>query len=296
MAGGLAPAGRPELAWTSDGGKSWRLDALPLPPEVTNASIERLSCPTPSDCVAFLTNSPGPGGNFFAATTDGGGTWTSSPAPAGLSGLWALRCDADASCIGLDPAGSVQTPTGEAIVAIRSSDWGKSWTTTSTPMPSGPGVLNIDCGTALHCLVTYPTGQSTFAITRTSDGGQTWTTMTAPSGWPSIAISLSCADGEDCYLSASDYIRSGYTSPALEVTHDGGASWTALQLPDVDGQPLALVYPLSCPVAAGCIGVGATPQEFNTPPRFGHPPDLTAPPALNKDRVIISNLETSHGP
>jgi hypothetical protein len=114
--------------------------------------------------------------------------------------------------------------------------------------------------------------------------------MAAPSGWPAIAISLSCADGEDCYLSASDSTRSGYASPALEVTHDGGATWTALQLPDVAGQPLALVYPLSCPVAAGCIGVGATPAEFSPPSRLTTPPNLTAPPSPNKNRVIISNL------
>jgi photosystem II stability/assembly factor-like uncharacterized protein len=135
---------------------------------------------------------------------------------------------------------------------------------------------------------------ATFDIARTSDAGQTWTTMTAPSDWPSTAISLSCADSETCYLAASDYERSGYSSAALEVTHDDGASWTTLWLPKVGKQSLALVYPLSCPVATGCIGVGATPQEFDTPPRLGHPPNLNAPPTPNnKDRVIISNLSAS---
>ena len=291
-AGGLAPSNQPEVAWTSDGGKHWRLDLLPVPAGAAQSTLKQLSCPTPSGCVAFLTSSPKATASFFMTTTDGGATWSSSSPPSGLPGLWALRCDQDGSCIGLEPLGSVRAPTTEAIVAIRSSDFGASWMTSSSPMPAGPGILHMDCGDALHCMMAFGIDNgATFDIEQTSDGGQTWTTVTAPSGWPSTAISLSCADGEDCYLSASDYARSGYVSAALKVTHDGGASWSALRLPDEDGKPLALVYPLSCPVASGCIGVGATPREFDTPPRLNHAAHLTAPPRPNnKDRVIISNL------
>jgi hypothetical protein len=294
---GLGPSQGPELAWTSDGGHSWRLDALPVPAGSTHSTIERLSCPTASDCVAFLADQ-GAGStgastspNLFMTTTDGGSTWTSSAAPTGPIGLWTLRCDRDGACIGLVPSGTVRAPSAEGIVAIRSSDWGSSWTTTSSPMSFGAGILLMECGDTLHCIMAFPIDKgNAFDLARTSDGGQTWTTVAAPSGWPAIAISLNCADGEDCYLSASDYTHGVYASPALEVTHDGGAAWTPLQLPNVAGHPLALVYPLSCPVAAGCIGVGATPEEFNPPSRLSTPPNLTAPPSPNKNRVIISNL------
>ena len=110
IAGGLAPSEGPQLALTSDGGRSWRLDSLPVPPAESHATIERLSCPTASDCVAFLTNSPATSANFFMTTTDGGSTWTSSTQPAGLTGLWALHCDEDGDCIGLDPRGACRTP------------------------------------------------------------------------------------------------------------------------------------------------------------------------------------------
>ena len=299
---GVAPAQVPGLAWTSDGGRSWRLDPLPVSAGAISSTVEQLSCPTASDCVAFLADqaagsSAAPTGNdFFMTTTDGGSTWTASAAPADLTDLWTLRCNGDGDCIGLIPTGTVQDPSTESIVAIRSSNWGRSWTTTSSPMPSGPGILLIACGDALHCIAAFPADQgTTFDLARTSNGARTWTTAPAPAGWPAIAISLSCADGEDCYLSASDPTQAGYRSPALEVTHDGGASWTPLQLPDVAGQPLALVYPLSCPVAAGCIGVGATPDEFNPPTRLTAPPARTAPSSPNKNRVIISNLMPEHG-
>jgi photosystem II stability/assembly factor-like uncharacterized protein len=282
----------PGLAWTSDGGRSWKLDQLPVPPGTNQATVERLSCPTASDCVAFLSS---PTRHFFVTTTDGGSSWTTSDAPADLTGLWRLHCDPNGDCIGLVPGQSVQVPNAATIVAFRSTDWGASWASTSTPMPFSAGVLVFECGDALHCILAFPSHLGvSFDIARTSDGGQTWTTMAAPSGWPAIAISLSCADGDDCYLSAADFSRKGYDSPALEVTHDGGASWTPLQLPTVKGQPLALVYPLSCPVSAGCIGVGATVKEFDTPVRHKSPPKLTAPPP-NKNRMIISNLSAAPG-
>ncbi|HEX4127450.1 MAG TPA: sialidase family protein [Acidimicrobiales bacterium] len=294
LEGGSGGQPQPELAWTSDGGGSWRLDPLPVPAREKNATIEQLSCPTVSDCVAFLSGSSSLP-DFFMTTKDGGATWTSSGAPAGLSGLWSLRCEPSGACIGLVPYGSVRDPSAEGIVALRSDDFGASWETTSTPMPFGPGILHLECADALHCIMASSSdgGTSPFTIVRTSDGGQTWITSAAPSAWPALPISVSCADGEDCYLSASAYTRGGYDDAVLEVTHDGGASWTSLQLPHVDGRPLALVYPLSCPVAAGCIGVGATIQEFDTPPQRSSPPDLTAP--SNKDRVIISNLQPASG-
>jgi photosystem II stability/assembly factor-like uncharacterized protein len=293
QSGGSTPSEAPELAWTRDGGRSWRLDPLPVAHEVTQSTIQRLSCPKPSDCVAFVSNSSSTGASFMT-TTDAGSTWTSTSAPAGLMALWSLHCDRGGACIGLVPVGSVQDPNGEAIVALRTTDWGGTWTSTTSPMPFGAGILHMECGDVLHCIMAFPVGAGrSFDIARTSDGGQSWTTEAAPSGWPSIAISLSCSDGANCYLSASDYAPSGYRSAVLEVTHDGGGSWTALELPKVHGEPLALVYPLSCPAAVGCIGVGATAQEFDKPSRLALPPNPTAPPAPNKNRVIISNLRPS---
>ena len=159
---GVAPAQVPGLAWTSDGGRSWRLDPLPVSAGATSSTVEQLSCPTASDCVAFLadqgvgSSAASTGNDFFMTTTDGGSTWTSSAAPAGLTDLWTLRCDGDGDCIGLIPAGTVQDPSTEGLVALRSSNWGRSWTSTSSPMPSGPGILLIACGDALHCIAAFP--------------------------------------------------------------------------------------------------------------------------------------------
>ncbi len=117
---GVAPAQVPGLAWTSDGGRSWRLDPLPVSAGAISSTVEQLSCPTASDCVAFLadqgvgSSAASTSNDFFMTTTDGGSTWTSSAAPAGLTDLWTLRCDGDGDCIGLIPAGTVQDPSTES--------------------------------------------------------------------------------------------------------------------------------------------------------------------------------------
>ena len=46
MQGAVGPSQGPGLAWTSDGGRSWRLDALPVPAGATDSSVEQLSCPS----------------------------------------------------------------------------------------------------------------------------------------------------------------------------------------------------------------------------------------------------------
>jgi hypothetical protein len=83
----------------------------------------------------------------------------------------------------------------------------------------------------------------------------------APSGWANEALSLSCATGTDCFVSTADASSSGYSNPVIEATTDGGATWTPLRLPEVSGSSLGSIQPLSCPSAAGCIGVGALPGE-----------------------------------
>jgi photosystem II stability/assembly factor-like uncharacterized protein len=233
-------------------------------------------------------------GSFFY-TQDAGRTWATGTAPPtpGATGLFTLRCDANDHCIGLAPTGSVSS--GDGMDALRSTDGGRTWTVTSASAAIGEGVIVLSCGDADHCMMAYPsTDGGVMAVASTDDGGVTWQVTPAPSTWPTIAIALSCATAQDCFLSAARSTSGGgYEDPVIEATHDGGTTWTSLSLPLVHGTPLALVFPLSCPVGGGCIGVGATPQEFNGPvavPKTA-PGTLPAPGWVKVgQRVIISDL------
>jgi photosystem II stability/assembly factor-like uncharacterized protein len=120
----------------------------------------------------------------------------------------------------------------------------------------------MSCGTALSCTFMSDTGASA----TTADGGIAWRDHPAQPGWPDVATSISCPAANVCYVALAQSTGTsgpGYTRPAVEITRDGGRTWTALSLPRVSGSALAIVYPLSCPSAGGCLGVAATPREFS---------------------------------
>ncbi|HEY1653325.1 MAG TPA: sialidase family protein [Acidimicrobiales bacterium] len=269
---------------------------MTIPSAFSGSSIDQISCATTQTCVVHVFNGgegSNAGGGTFLTTDDAGATWRAAtvvPAAAAAS-LWTLKCDPDGACLGLVPTGTVSDPSAEGINALRSTDDGQTWTVTSAHLAVGPGTLLISCGDAMHCLAAYNANNGTnIGLATTSDGGNTWRASIAPTSWPNIAISVSCADPADCFVSASDGAQQGYTNPVIEATHDGGTTWTPLTLPKLTDSPLVIVFPLSCPVAAGCIGVAATVQEFS-PPRTPPAPGTTPP---SEQRVIVSNLSSTN--
>jgi photosystem II stability/assembly factor-like uncharacterized protein len=250
-------AGPRQLAVTDDGGGHWRIRSVPAPPGSSRAALDQVSCPTAQTCIVHFSDH-GPGA--FLSTINGGQTWTVAAAvPRGSpSSLWLLRCDPDGDCIGLDPTG---TNTDDELAAMRSTDNGRTWTAYSVHLPSTE-ILLLSCGDARHCMAVTADG---ITMTTTSDGGASWRAAAAPATWPDVATSLSCATSLDCFIAAADSTAGGpvgYDHPTVEATYNGGSTWTTISLPAVGGSPLVIVFPLSCPTHAGCIGAAATAQQF----------------------------------
>ena len=249
--------GRLDLAVTSDGGARWTIESLAGLPGASGAAIDEVACATAGNCVAHLR---GATSGAFAYTGDGGRTWAAAArVPGGAPpGLWDLRCDPGGRCIGLAPTG---TNTDGGLWALRSADGGRTWALSWTRSPATDIVL-MSCGSALSCMYISDTGASM----TTSDGGVTWRDHTAQRTWPDTVTSVSCPAAGVCYVALAQSTGTsgpGYTRPAVEVTRDGGRTWTAVPLSAVNGSELAIVYPLSCPSAGGCLAVAATPQEFS---------------------------------
>jgi hypothetical protein len=103
-----------------------------------------------------------------------------------------------------------------------------------------------------------------------------------------IPLTVSCAAAPDCFVTVSRFSRTvpsrfgpgDYEDATIEATRDGGATWTEIAMPTVDGAPLATVFPLICPSPEGCIAVAATPRQE----------DLTG------QREIISSLPATGNP
>lgn len=264
-------AGGMRLALTSDGGARWRVESLPAPAGLHGASIGQVACATASRCLVQA-------GGGFLSTADGGKTWTEAASvPNGTPGLWYLRCDQDGRCIGLAPTG---TNTKSGIVSVLSADHGRTWTISGPHQAPASDLFMVSCGDSLHCLDLSDGG----ATMTTADGGVTWQdtapVSTSPGATP---LAVSCATALECFVAVSDFSQAvpdamgpgGYQDATVEVTRDGGATWTTIGLPTMAGGALAEVFPLSCPSQAGCMGVAATSQQAN---------------GLDPRREIVSNF------
>ena len=270
-------AGGMTLAVTTDGGARWWVESLPAPPGRDGASIGQVSCATALRCVVQAAGT-------FLSTVNGGRSWTEAArVPKGAPGLWYLRCDPDGRCIGLVPTG---TNTNGGIVSMLSADNGRTWVVSGSHHAPASDLFMVSCGDALHCMDVSDGG----ATMTTSDGGLTWQdtapVSTSPGATP---LSVSCAAALDCFVAVSDFSQTvpsatgpgGVQDATVEVTHDGGATWTTIELPTVDGAPLAEVFALSCSSQAGCMGVAATPRQAN---------------GVDSRREIISSFPTASSP
>jgi len=187
------------------------------------------------DCLTFLDRQHGlalsdpVGGKFrVLATRDGGRTWAVQPGdgmPAALPGEFAFA--ASGTC--LVSAGQFggrrawfATGGGERARVFATTNGGRGWSVTDTPIPSGPtaGIFSLAFKDPWHGIAvggdflvpdTAPAGAAT-----SRDGGRTWVTSTA-------------VPGE--YRSGTDWLGSGPVALAVgptgsDVSYDGGRTWT----------------------------------------------------------------------
>jgi hypothetical protein len=127
-----------------------------------------------------------------------------------------------------------------------------------------------------------------YEIATTNDAGLTWQVSGPPAGWLNMPTAVSCASSDDCWIAMSNYDDSNaagaYSSPTIEMTHDGGTSWSSISLPS-SKPAIADVLTLSCPPSGdGCMGIGNMEDHFLSPiASNGTPKRLSGP-------LVISNL------
>ena len=243
---GSVGVNRGAAARTDNGGTSWKVTRL----GDNSGSIDALSCPTPTYCVATRqddsTSLPAPlASTGFAVTTNGGATFAEVAPPDGVVSLNGVACATPGSCFAV---GGVQGRTRGGVV-LHSADHGVSWQLEDTVATVG-NLAAIDCPSASTCVAVGEDdnwGPGTPTIVSTTDGGAKWTS-TAVGNSISLFRHLACPSAFAC-------VAAGETSSGAGRL----LSWTVGGNPKVVWKAPAKEYiqGLACHGSSLCLAVGA---------------------------------------
>jgi hypothetical protein len=236
---------------TSDGGR--RFTVVPFP---TGESIQSVTCPTASHCVAVgLRNNfdprtgPDLDHGVLLTSDDGGLTWRQRAWPNGYGpGVFPDVTCADASHCAM--IGFVER--------------------------NGTVTDQLGGVTSGKDAVQYT------VIAFSSDGGATWTTSTLPHTIPyPMMDALTCPTARTCYAAGSDLIaqRIGNTynagSSVVASTHDAGRTWQRVNFAipakvpgGMQGDSFMDIGQIQCPQPDACIAIGVSDQGSTSTPIY----------------------------
>ncbi len=231
---------------TTNGGRTWVGEMLPS--GVTE--ITGVACPSKSVCEAIGHDSATSGATAaLLRTTDGGVSWVSEKLPAGMGGtvtgsvtstvLNAIACPSKSIC---EAVGGFGNSSGEVVVALRTTDGGRSWVRRKIP---GNGTVSaVACPSASTCDALFRVnGPGTEVVLRTTNGGKSWSRKTVLTGNVGLEV-IACPSTSTCMAGGDVY-------PAAVVlrTTNGGKSWAQETL---ESQSFAYVDALACRSTSVC--------------------------------------------
>jgi photosystem II stability/assembly factor-like uncharacterized protein len=159
-------------------------------------------------------------------TSDDGRTWTRVPTtglPPALNGEGAYA----ASGTNVEVQGDSVWIATTASRVLRSTDGGRSWTVSATPLPSGPsaGIFSIAFRDARHGIVVggdfKKEAEAIDNSAVTDSGGRTWTSVSGLSGYRSAVA----------FVPALNRALVAVGPSGSDVSFDDGRTWTAIPGP-----------------------------------------------------------------
>jgi hypothetical protein len=236
---------------TADGGRHFTVRPFPR-----GESIQSVSCPTPSHCVAVgwytkldSGKAPNLDHGVLLTSDDGGATWRQRAWPKGY---------------GPGPFPDVTCADASHCAMI--------------------GFVEHD-GTVRDQIGDYTSGKDAVQYTVigfSSDGGQTWTTSTFPRSMPYPMIeALTCPTTTTCYAAGSDLIAQrignayNAASSVVGVTHNAGRTWQRVTFAvpahvpgGMQGDSFMDIGQIECPRADACVAIGVSDQGSTSTPIY----------------------------
>lgn len=240
-------------------GTNWSSQSTPNPSGVGIGIMNGVSCASATACVAVgISQPPQQWSVSTLGETWNGTAWTlkapQNPNP-GISGLQAVSCAAANSCTAV---GFTFDNVGDRVTLAELWN-GASWTTQSTPNPSGAtqSQLNgISCTSVTACTAVGYSGNSPLAE---AWNGSVWTLQTVPSPAGAADASLAgvaCMSSTAC-TAVGTYDDASSTSLTLAELWNGSA-WNVQTTPNPAGtNSRVTLRSVSCPSASLCNAVGS---------------------------------------
>jgi len=239
-------------------GTVWTIATAPVPSSLTGASLESVSCPSTTFCVAVGNGFNGPHGADTTFIEQWNGVfWLVATTPNyGVSGdndLASVSCTGPSFCAAVGSnfgRGPGSTDTG----FIEQWD-GSAWSLVLPPTP--PGAMNthlngVDCTSTSSCTAVGDWDDGTLVETW---GGSGWSVVPSPNavGWSNTLSSVSCIGSYFCTAVGSNGSPSG-TVPLIESWN--GTAWSVSPVfnPNPNGGYLQAV---TCLGVAYCMATGA---------------------------------------
>ena len=237
------------LQWN---GTRWRGQPMPT---VSGASLNAVSCASPSACIAVGGSDSG-----VLAERWNGKKWTIVPSPgprgATSSGLGVVSCLSPSFCMAAGSYSTSFSPDGP--VKLLAERWnGKKWTIVPSPSPGGAvqSFFNgVSCTAPSACTATGEQHSASGVVHTLAErwDGATWTVQPTPNP---AQVQFASLGGVACTGPSACLAIGGSDQGTLAERWDG-TMWHIQPIPTPSGD--GLLNGVSCPAPAACTAVGFT--------------------------------------
>ncbi len=245
----------------------WKLTAVAGPSTPARSSLQGVGCST-TTCAAvgsaFPTNSFDRNG-FIEQWN--GTDWTlgtsAEPTGAVVTDLNGAACPSAGLCLAVGDVG-MGTAGQEGQASAYAESWnGASWSTMTTPDPSGAtyvSLTSVSCSSPTNCTAvgyseTTPGAPRTALAERMVGTNWTLQSPVIPPGATATSLQgVSCATAKVCTAVGSFVDSSGVTETLVEQWN--GTTWSVTSSPDVAGAATNDLLGVSCLGTATCVAVG----------------------------------------
>jgi hypothetical protein len=236
-------------------------------PTLTNsgASLNGVSCTSPSDCMAVGSEGTPKNPTLFTLAEQWNGTaWkfvtTPPPLTPGGTALSTVSCASASTCMA---AGYYGFSNGFGTSLTLSEQWnGTKWQIRTTPTPGNSGVLaGASCTSATSCTAVgshaVATGNLVKATLAEQWGGRHWKAQPTPNPAGAGAAgfdAVSCTSASACMATGASLDQTGESQFTLAEAWNG-TNWSLLHTPGPGSFGNDLLG-VSCASASACMAVG----------------------------------------